>query len=179
MTPEMNESLIRPVTTKEVKEVIFLSSHQVHLDLMGRHVILSKLLGCDKFSGYLRGAKFFRNGSFPKEWNHTRICLIPRKTNSIAIADLRPISLCSVLYNIISTILVSIIQPLLSHIVSPNQSAFVAEILISYNILVAPELVHALRNDSNISMDYITIKSDMSKAYDRVEWIFLMLFLGL
>jgi hypothetical protein len=42
----------------------------------------------------------------------------------------------------------------------------------TYNTLVAYEIFHYF-NQSSSKKGYIGIKTDMSMAYDRVEWIFL------
>lgn len=57
------------------------------------------LLGDDIF---LAATTWLNQGVFLPSLNSTYIVLIPKNDNPISILDLRPISLCNVLYNIIS-----------------------------------------------------------------------------
>lgn len=41
------------------------------------------------------------------------------------------------------------------------------------NILIAHETLHHLKSKRTGKMGYMALKLDMSKAYDRVEWMFL------
>lgn len=111
-------------------------------------------------------------GEFP-DCNQTNIVLIPKKKSPLSPADYRPISLCNVYYKIISKTLANRMKGALAEIISPNQSAFVPGRLIFDNTMVAYETVHTMRKKSQRRKGYMAIKLDMSKAYDRVEWLYL------
>lgn len=87
--------------------------------------------------------------------------------------NFRPISLCNVCYKIISKVLCQRLQRYSPDIISETQSAFVAGRAIADNILLAQEAFHALRTNNKFKNEFMAIKTDMSKAYDRVEWDFL------
>ena len=109
----------------------------------------------------------------PTPLSHTFITLVP-KINSLEYAhQFCPISLCNVLYKIYIKVLANCLKKLLPSIITEHQSAFTKGRLISDNILVAFETLHSLQNHKGGNYDCMTLKLDMSKTYDRVEWYYL------
>lgn len=62
---------------------------------------------------------------------------------------------------------------MLPQLVSPTQGASVVGRLISDNLLISQEMIHGLHTNPSCKDDFLAIKTDMSKVYDRVEWNFL------
>ena len=103
------------------------------------------------------------------EINHTNIVLILNVKNPEKMTDFRPISLCNVMYKIISKVLANRLKRVLPHIISSTQSAFVPGRLITDNILVAYETLHAMHGRKKAKKGSLALKLDINKAYDRVE----------
>lgn len=87
--------------------------------------------------------------------------------------EYRPISLCNVLHKIVAKVLASRLKLILPELISTNQSAFVSDRLIMDNIIIAYETIHSLNSQSRGQNRYMTLKLDMRKKYDCVEWSFL------
>lgn len=119
------------------------------------------------------GKKVFCHRELEPGMNHTQLCLIPKVRDADKVSDYRPIILCTVSYKIISKILVLRLKKILGNIISDTQAAFVPGRKISDNVMVAHELMHALKSKKDCAEQYIAIKTDINKAYDRVEWNFL------
>ena len=76
------------------------------------------------------------------------------------------------LYKIFSKVLANRLKKILPNIIIKNQSAFTKSRLISDNILVAFESLHSMQRYGG-KENFMAIKLDISKVYDRVEWPYL------
>ena len=109
---------------------------------------------------------WLNTGTIPHLINHTFITLIPKTKNPEFVTQYRPISLCNVLYKIFSKVLANRLKNILPAIITEHQSTFTKNRLIYDNILVAFESLHSMNNMRLGKIGYMTIKLDMSKAYD-------------
>ena len=113
------------------------------------------------------------NCKIPREISNTNITLISKVKSLEFITDYRPISLCNVVYKIVSKVLANRLRVILPIVVSENQSAFQAGRVITDNILMAFETLRYMKHHQKGKSGYMALKLDMSKAYDRVKWVYL------
>ncbi|XP_042045031.1 uncharacterized protein LOC121791041 [Salvia splendens] len=116
--------------------------------------------------------QFFGGAFLPRSFTATSIVLIPKKPIPESWGDYRPISLCNVINKVITKILSKRLAPLLPRVVAPNQSGFVKGRLLNDNVVLAQEMFHELQRST--PAPNVAIKIDMAKAYDRVQWPFLL-----
>jgi hypothetical protein len=174
VTAEMNVVLNAPYTREEVKKAMFNIGDLKAPGPDGLHAIFFKrywsLIGEDLTDEVLNA---INSGRVPDGWNNTNIVLIPKVDCPESISQYRPISLCNVVYKVISKVLAARLKVLLPEIISPMQSAFVPGRMITDNFLVAFECFHAIKRKNEGKYGTCAVKLDMHKAYDRVEWCFL------
>ena len=78
--------------------------------------------------------------------------------------DMRPISLCNVLYKIMSKAIVNRLKKLLPNIISKEHAAFVPSKYITKNVWVAIESLHYMKRKYNGKKGDVAMKIDISKA---------------
>jgi hypothetical protein len=116
---------------------------------------------------------FFSNGYMLKAINHTFLALILKSNVASTIHHFRPISLCNVIYKTISKILANRLKQMLPKLIFPWQAGFVPGRLIQDNSIIAHELIHSMKKKKGKG-GYIALKIDMEKAFDKMEWGFLI-----
>ena len=114
----------------------------------------------------------FRRKVLTRSWKATFLALIPKVNTPTTFRDFRPISLCNVCYKIVSKLVTSRLRPLLNRLISPEQCGFVKGRHIHDNIMLVNELAQSLDYDVRGSNTIITL--DMEKAFERIDWNFLV-----
>lgn len=77
--------------------------------------------------------------------NHTYIALILKSEKPKKVIDYRSISLCNVIYRIITKTIANKLKEILHLIISHIQSIFIPGRLITYNIIIGSECLHKIR----------------------------------
>uniref|UniRef100_A0A803PEK8 Reverse transcriptase domain-containing protein n=1 Tax=Cannabis sativa TaxID=3483 RepID=A0A803PEK8_CANSA len=174
VTNDMNEELMRPFVADEVIHVV-------------KHMNPVKAPGVDglptlfyqKFWGKLQTEviavclKMLNEGADLECLNETIIALLPKVEKPVRVEEFLPISLCNVIYKIVSRCLACRLRSTMSAVISDTQSAFVQERLIHDNAIIGYEGLHCMRKNRFRNGTKMALKLDMAKAYDRVEWHFL------
>lgn len=87
--------------------------------------------------------------------------------------DFRPVSLCNLLYTIISKVLANQLKKVIDSIISDCQSTFIPGRLITDSIMIVFESMHYMKRKVKRKDCWMALKLDISKAYNRVEWNYL------
>ncbi len=174
VSEEMNEILLTSFTEDEIRQALFQMSPSKAPGPDGMTALFFQkywnIVGPDVIDAVL---DFLNTGKMLSSINFTNIVLIPKVKSPANMTQFRPISLCNVLYKIVSKVLVNRMKVILPRVISDSQSAFVSGRMITDNVIISFEVLHYLKNLRGGHNYQMAAKLDMSKAYDRVEWDYL------
>ena len=114
---------------------------------------------------------FHDQGKFVKSINAFFMVLIPKKEGAKDLKDFRPISLVGSLYKLLAKVLANRLKKLMGKIVSKSQNAFVEGRQILDASLIANEVIDLMQKSGGGD---ILCKLDIEKAYNHVNWSFLL-----
>ena len=117
--------------------------------------------------------KAFEKRRVPEYLNETHIVLIPKIQGPEVFGNYGPICLCNTVYKIITKVIVARLRPYLEKLVSPYQAAFVLGRRGVDNTIIIQELIHSIGRTKG-RKGYMAIKIDLEKAYDKLEWGFIL-----
>ena len=119
VSAEMNQELVMPISNDEIKEALFQMHpskapgpdgmspgfYQKHWEVVGNDV-------CD-------GVRYLLSSeNMLQKINYTHVTLIPKKSDPTLMSELRPVSLCNVIYKICSKVLTNRLKIILPEVVS-------------------------------------------------------------
>lgn len=105
-------------------------------------------------------------GSIHSATSFTLIALIPKKERSDSFHDFRPISLCNIMFKIISKIIAERMKPILNSFISRDQRAFLKGHIILDAVAMTQESLFSILSNK---MDAAILKIDLQKACDCVD----------
>jgi hypothetical protein len=172
---EENSFLMKEITEKELLEV--LHSFQKDKSPGPDDWTIEFFLGCYEIIGtyLLKMVEDTRiSGRIPQSLNSTFIALTPKTDNPETLDEFRPISLCNCAYKIVSKIIARRFKKILSKNISEQQFVFLEGRQIHEAIGIAQEGLHSMKTRN---LKGAVLKIDLSKAYDRVSWLYIQLLL--
>lgn len=103
--------------------------------------------------------------------NAAFIALIPKSNHPASASDYQPISLIGSVYKLIAKVLTGRLQKVMPYLLSETQFTFTKGRQIADRIMIANEVVDAMNKSESGG---ILLKLDFAKAYDNVDWNFLL-----
>lgn len=114
----------------------------------------------------------FRTGTVPAHMNHSVICLLPKQQCPDSISQFRPICLSNVVIKLVSKVIANRVKRVIGDLVGDWQSGFIPSRQAHHNVVIVQEIIHSLRHQRG--KRGLVVKIDLEKAYDRVDWKFLV-----
>jgi len=113
-------------------------------------------------------------GNISGSLNATFLVLIPKDKLPLSFNDYRPISLCNLVYKLISKVISNLIKHFLGRSLSTEQLGFLKVRRIQDDIGAAHECIHSIKQQN---IKALIMKLDLKRAFDSIDWDFLRLVL--
>ncbi|XP_039042840.1 uncharacterized protein LOC120181870 [Hibiscus syriacus] len=153
-----SEALIKEIYDVEIKDALWGQGDNKTPGPDGYNSFFFKRTWYIVGNDFLAAIRYcFTNSFMLPSFNATAVVLVPKVPNPSMIKDFRLISCCSIIYKIVTKILVNRLSVVFPSMISMNQSAFVKGRSIIDNTLLAQELVR--------------------KAFDSLNWDFVRIVL--
>ena len=169
---EENRGLIAPFSLLEIEEVIKSSDGSKSPGPDGFNFSFFKefwyLL---KHEIRIMFDQFHANETIPKSFLSFFVTLIPKVNASMSLKQYRPISLLGSLYKLLSKVLANRLSKVMNSIISVSQSAFLKGRHLVDGVLIVNEVVDLEKRENR---ECLILKVDFEKAYDLVDWGFLV-----
>jgi hypothetical protein len=130
------------------------------------------IVGNDVFNSI---SQFFRSGWILPNLNSNLVVLIPKQTGADKIDQFRPLALANFQFKLISKILANRLSLIAPKIISGHQKGFIRDRHISECICITSEAINLL--DKKSFGGNLALKIDIRKAFDTLDWDFLLLVL--
>lgn len=127
------------------------------------------VIDVDVFNSTLQ---IFLNDWILDNLNSSIVVLIPKFVGDDKIENFRPIALANFQFKTITKVIAERLEVIAPKIIFENQRGFARERYISYYICIAFEAINML--DHRLFGGNLDMKFDIKKAFDTVDWLFLL-----
>ncbi|KAJ0427872.1 putative RNA-directed DNA polymerase [Helianthus annuus] len=115
--------------------------------------------------------RFYEDGNLNCGCSSSFICLVPKISDPVSLGNFRPINLVGVISKVVSKVLANRLRMVLEEVISDSQSAFIEGKFILDGPLIVNEVLSWLKKEK---MKAFILKIDFEKAYDNVNWNFVI-----
>jgi hypothetical protein len=163
-----NLEFVKPFSEEEIKLALFQIEKirlQTLMEFYQRNWnILKSDLGA-LFQDFHKGEMDIRR------LNYVTITLLPKVKEASRVQQYRPICLLNCLYKWFTKVLTIQLEVVAMRLIHRNQIAFLSGRNIMINVLALHEILHETKRRGEVG---IVVKLDFEKAYDMVNWAFLL-----
>ncbi|PNX99881.1 ribonuclease H, partial [Trifolium pratense] len=105
--------------------------------------------------------------------NETLLLLLPKLDGATSLKQFRPISLCNVIYKVITKVITNRLRLVMPTLIGQHQCSFIYGGQSADNIIIAQKVFHSKKTKTG-KKGLMAIKVDLETAYDKLRWEFII-----